>query len=136
MADPRDAARAAAADAFRPVGEALDRSLAALGIRPAETVNAPDDPSAGDGTTLATIEVIEPDGRTTLVPNITAFSYSSDAQQVGDPFAVTVPDPRLRYVQGHKLSEGSRVTFSLSSPHVAGGAKTKKITGVLVHREV
>ncbi len=97
---------------------------------------SPTDAGTNDGTTLATIEVIEPDGSTTTVPNITAFSYSCDAQQVGDPFAVTVPDPRLRYLREHKLCEGSRVTFSLASPFVGGGAKTKKITGVLVRREV
>lgn len=89
-----------------------------------------------DGTTTATIEVTEPDGAITHIPNLTAFSYSSDTQQVGDPFSVTVPDPRLRYIPKGLLAEGSRVTFSLSSPFVASGAKTKKVSGVIVRREV
>lgn len=88
-----------------------------------------------DSTSTAMIEVTEPDGTVTAVPNITSYSYSSDALQIGDPFAVTVPDPRLRYVAG-KLKEGSRITFSLQSPKVAGGAATKKRTGVIVKREV
>jgi hypothetical protein len=125
-------AQAALDAALAPVRNALRDAVADLGIGP--PVVAPSDPGAGDATTLATIEVTEPDGTITSVPNITAFSYSSDVQQIADPFAVTVPDPRRVYMS--KLTEGSRVTFSLQSPLVAGGAKTKKITGLVVRREL
>lgn len=87
-----------------------------------------------DGTTTAIITVTEPDGSITRVDNITAFSYSSDVQQIGDPFSVTVPDPRGIYRT--KLKRGSRVEFALSSPSVNGGAATKKVTGIIVGREV
>lgn len=134
MPDPRDQAGQAARDAFAPIGRDIRATLVALGITP--SLAAPDDPSAVDATTLATIEVTEPDGSTTRIPNITAFSYNADVQQVGDPFAVTVPDPRLELVSKGRLAEGSRVIFSLSSPSVAGGRATKKRTGRIIRREV
>lgn len=138
MADPQAVAQRLVDAAVGPVRTALDRSLAPLlGTAPTAPVGeaAPDDPGANDGTTLATIEVTVPfTGEVVRVPNITAFSYSSDVLQVGDPFSVTVPDPRGIYLG--KLIRGARVVLSLSSPFVAGGSKIRKTTGRVVRRRV
>src|SRR5262245_20113421 len=88
----------------------------------------PHDPRATDRTTLATVSI---DGEE--FPNLDSFSYSSDVMQIGDPFAVSIPDPRGRHAQ--KFRRGASVVFSLSNPGVAGGAKTTKVQkGILVRR--
>src|SRR3954468_6350285 len=116
MADQRKIASQAGADAFNkgPIGTALDRSIAQLlGIPTTAPEVAPDDPSASDALTLATIEVTVPfTGEVVRLPNITAFSYSSDVLGVGDPFSVTVPDPRGIYLS--QLVRGAKCTLSLS----------------------
>ena len=55
----------------------------------------PHDPRAVDRTTLATISI---DGQE--FPNLESFSYSSDVLQIGDPFAVSIPDPTGQYAVG------------------------------------
>ena len=127
MADPQAEAQRRIDATLDPVRSALDRSLAPLlGTSPQAPLAeaAPDNPSGGDGTTLATIEVTVPfTGEVVRVPNITAFSYSSDVLQVGDAFSVTVPDPRGIYVS--KLLRGARLVLSLSSPFIAGGSNAE-----------
>lgn len=117
---------------------------------------APGNPRATDDTTLASIVV----GRTQLqlaeaeqllssnladdafllagtdvmqVENLTSFSYSSNVMQMGDPFTVTVPDPRGKY--RNSFAPGSAVRFYLSNPLVNGGARTRKVTGIITNRE-
>src|SRR5262249_24973294 len=65
---------------------------------------------------------------------ITTFSYTSNVLQMGDPFSVTVPDPRGQFVD--KLLPGHSVRFYLSNPSVAGGARTPKATGIITQREL
>ena len=86
-----------------------------------------------DGTSLATVAVTIPFTHEVVrIDGLTAFSYSSDVRQVGDPFSVTVPDPRGKLVG--KLVRGARCVLSLSNASVAGGIKVRKTTGCWVCR--
>jgi len=138
MADLQMEAQRRIDAALQPVRSAVDRSLGPrLGGRPEPPVAeaAPDNPLSGGPTTLATIDVTVPfTGEVVRIPNLTAFSYSSDVLQVGDPFSVTVPDPRGLYLK--KLLRGAKVVLSLSNPSVAGGGKIRKITGRIIRRRV
>lgn len=65
--------------------------------------------------------------------NTVAFSYSNDVLQLGDPFSVTVPNPRGDY--NDKFQVGARIKLYLKNPNVAGGSPTLKHTGIIVDRE-
>jgi len=65
--------------------------------------------------------------------NTVAFSYSNDVLQLGDPFTVTVPNPRGEY--NDRLQVGARIKLYLQNPNVAGGNATIKHTGIIVDRE-
>ena len=98
-------------------------------------IAAPDDPGAGFATSLATVAVTVPFTHEVVrIDGLTAFSYSSDVRQVGDPFSVTVPDPRGKLVG--KLVRGARCVLSLSNASVAGGIKVRKTTGRIIRRRV
>lgn len=75
--------------------------------------------------------VIEVEGE--AIDGCSAFSYQSDVLAVGDPFSVTVPNPRGKYTS--KFLPGSRVQLKLSNPRVNGGALTLKHTGRLIERQ-
>lgn len=60
------------------------------------------------------------------------FSYSSDVLQLGDPFSVTVPNPRGVYTD--KFLRGQTIKLHLRNPNVKGNALTLKNTGVIVRR--
>lgn len=74
--------------------------------------------------------VIEVDGEAI---DTSGFSYASDVLSVGDPFAVTVPNPRGRFTK--KLGIGERITLKLSNAEVNGGTLTTKLRGRIVERE-
>ena len=95
---------------------------------------APDDPSATDSETLATVTVTDTDGNVTRIPNIKSFSYSSDVLAVGDQSSVIIPDPRRLYLD--KTKRGTRVELSLSNPLVQGGAETKKLVGRIWEQDI
>lgn len=65
--------------------------------------------------------------------NTVAFSYSNDVLQLGDPFSVTVPNPRGEY--NERFQVGARIKLYLKNPNVAGGELTLKHTGVIVSRD-
>jgi len=87
------------------------------------------DPYQGDGTTLATLEVAGQE-----LPNITRFSYRSDVLNLGDPFAVTLANPRGKWTG--KLPVGATVKYSLTNKDANGGQKTPKLVGIITHRDV
>lgn len=97
---------------------------------------APYDAHTVDGTTLAEIEILAhpTDTHGTVIPAIKSFSYSSDVQTLGDPFSLSIPDPRGKW-RGIVIP-GATVLLSLSSPLVDGGAKTPKMKGVIVDTDV
>ena len=102
-----------------------------------------DDPGVCDDTSWVVIsvteasEMLKPEGsrQSYTIQGIASFSYNSDVMQVGDPFNVTVPDPRGLYVHG-KLQPHSQITLSMVNGRVAGGAATKKRKGLIVRRSV
>ena len=61
------------------------------------------------------------------VPNITSFSYTDDIRQLGNPFAVRIPDPKGTYAP--VVTKGQPVQLYLSNPAVNNGAQTPKIRG-------
>lgn len=92
----------------------------------------PHDPFAVDYTTDAEIEASDGGSRTVALKSIGAFSYSSNVLQMGDPFSITVPDPRGEYADA--LWQGWSITFSMSNPYVKGGSKTRKQHGIITSR--
>lgn len=60
------------------------------------------------------------------------FSYSSDVLQLGDPFSVTVPNPRGVYTD--KFLRGQTIKLQLRNPNVKANALTLKHTGIIVRR--
>jgi hypothetical protein len=81
----------------------------------------------------STARAIFPPGSTppTLV-NTVGFSYSSDVLQLGDPFSVSVPNPRGLYTD--KFLRGQTVQLFLRNPNVQGNALTLKHLGIIVRR--
>jgi len=73
-----------------------------------------------------------PKTETTTIVNTVAFSYSSDITQLGDPFSVTIPDPRGRYKD--KFRRGQTIKLGLRNPNVEGGALTTKALGLITNR--
>lgn len=96
-------------------------------------------PSAEDPSTQAIIEVTEgtfrgdtrPEQVTALIDTV-GFSYSHDILQLGDPFSVTVPNPRGIYTD--RFSRGSAIKLLLRNPQVNGGTQALKHTGIIVRR--
>ena len=75
-----------------------------------------------------------PDKEIDRLVNTVEFSYSSDVTQLGDPFTVSVPDPRGRYVG--KFRKGQTIRLYLQNPNVDGNARTLKAIGLIVNRRV
>lgn len=67
------------------------------------------------------------------VENVTGFSYSSDVMQIGDPFSVSIPDPRGLYKNAFKRGWSAR--YYMSNPNVNGGALAWKQGGVITDRD-
>lgn len=76
---------------------------------------------------------VYPPGSTppTLV-NTVGFSYSSDMLALGDPFSVSVPNPRGQYTD--KFLRGQTIQLFLKNPNVEGNALTLKHLGIIVRR--
>jgi len=74
------------------------------------------------------------DGRSvrTEIQHTTGFSYSSDVLQIGDPFTITVPNPRGRY--NDVLRCGALIQLYLRNPNVNGGQQTLKHLGRIVRQ--
>lgn len=68
------------------------------------------------------------------IRNMVAFSYSHDVLTLGDPFSVTIPDPRGDYAGA--FVRGSKVKLHLKNPNVNGGQPTLKHLGLVVRRRV
>lgn len=66
------------------------------------------------------------------IEDTVGFSYSHDVLQLGDPFSVTIPDPKGRY--SGRFQRGADVDLYLTHPKVNGGQKTRKHTGLIVRR--
>lgn len=64
--------------------------------------------------------------------NTVSFSYSSDCLQLGDPFTVTIPNPRGQYTD--KFFRGQTVELYLRNPNVLGNQPTLKHTGIITRR--
>ncbi len=122
------------------VTDAFNRSFAALGIPVPQSLPAPAaagfDANLIDPQTLATIEVLAKptDKAGEMVPNIASFSYTSDIQQLGDPFSLRVPDPYGNWRD--KLADGKTIRIYLANPNVQGGTPTLKVTGIIVDSDV
>lgn len=76
--------------------------------------------------------VIEVDG-VGEIEDCTSFCYQNEVLAIGDPFAVTVANPRGKY-RG-KLRKGLKITLRLSNPEVNNGQLTLKHTGRIVRPE-
>lgn len=61
-----------------------------------------------------------------------AFSYSHDILQLGDPFSVTIPNPKGKYTG--KFGRGMGIRLELTNAAVNGGRPTLKHTGLIVRR--
>lgn len=66
------------------------------------------------------------------VIGISGFSVSIDILQMGDPFSLTVPNPRGKW--NEKLKPGAAIQLKLSNPNVNGGTPTLIHTGRIVGR--
>ena len=66
------------------------------------------------------------------IEDTVGFSYSHDVLQIGDPFSVTIPDPKGRY--SGRFQRGADVDLYLTHPKVNGGQATRKHTGLIVRR--
>ncbi|MFO0578703.1 MAG: hypothetical protein U1A78_32270 [Polyangia bacterium] len=67
------------------------------------------------------------------IRNIVSWAASQDVLMIGDPFSVTVPNPRGAYTQ--KLQVGAKVELLLSNPGVHGGAPALTHTGLVTDRD-
>lgn len=61
------------------------------------------------------------------------YSYETDVLTLGDSFAVTVPDPNLKYIDA--IRPGDLVELFMADPNVAGGATTRKLIGRVTRRQ-
>lgn len=64
--------------------------------------------------------------------NTVGFSYSSDCLALGDPFTVTIPNPRGYYTD--KFLRGQTVQLYLRNPNVLGNQPTLKHLGIITRR--
>jgi prophage tail gpP-like protein len=60
------------------------------------------------------------------------YSYDTDLLTLGDAFAVSIPDPNLRYRGLPKM--GQLVELFMEDPDVDGGAKVRKLKGRVTRR--
>ena len=67
------------------------------------------------------------------IRNVVSWAASQDVLMIGDPFSVTIPNPRGSYTK--KLEEGAKVELLLSNPGVRGGAPALTHTGLVVERD-
>lgn len=58
---------------------------------------------------------------------ISNYSYDSDILQLGDPCAVTIPDPNSQYT----VNIGDKFELFMADPAVSGGEKIQKVTGLV-----
>lgn len=82
-----------------------------------------------DPTSLATLLI---DGEE--VKNITSWVASQDVLMLGDPFSVTIPNPRGKYTK--KLKVGAKVQLYLQNPGVEANSPALTHTGIVVDREI
>lgn len=75
-----------------------------------------------------------PESNPTRIVNTVNFSYSSDILQLGDPFSVTIPNPRGQYTD--KFLPGQTVQLHLRNPAVEGNALTLKHRGIITRRRM
>lgn len=68
------------------------------------------------------------------IKNVTSWVASQDCLLLGDPFSVTIPNPRGRYTK--KLKVGDSVQLRLSNPAVNGGQPALTHTGLITERDV
>ena len=68
------------------------------------------------------------------VRNLTSWVASQDVLMIGDPFSVTVPNPRGVWTK--KLKVGAQVKLYLQNPGVQGNRATLTHTGIVVERTV
>lgn len=85
--------------------------------------------TSADPGTQATITTGDHD-----VKDISGFSVSIDILQMGDPFSLTVPNPRGKWT--NKLTCGSKATLKMANPNVNRGNPALMHTGRLVGREL
>lgn len=82
-----------------------------------------------DPTSTATLLI---DGQE--VNKVTSWVASQDILMLGDPFSVTVPNPRGQYTK--KLKKGAKVQLYLQNPAVEANSPALTHTGIVVDREV
>lgn len=82
-----------------------------------------------DPTSTATLLI---DGQE--VNKVTSWVASQDILMLGDPFSVTIPNPRGAYTK--KLRKGAKVQLYLQNPAVEANSPALTHTGVVVDREV
>lgn len=76
--------------------------------------------------------IFPPDSTPLQLVNTVAFSYSSDCLALGDPFTVTIPNPRGIYTD--KFLRGQTVQLFLRNPNVVGNQLTLKHLGIITRR--
>lgn len=67
------------------------------------------------------------------VTGISGFSVSIDIMQMGDPFSLTIPNPRGKW--NKTLKPGAAIQLKLSNPNINGGQPTLMHTGRIVGRQ-
>lgn len=82
-----------------------------------------------DPTTQATIEIGGMNVR-----DISGFSVSLDIMQLGDPFSLTLPNPRGKWTD--KLKAGASVRLKMANPNVNGGRESLMHTGLVTGRQL
>ena len=82
-----------------------------------------------DPTSTATLLI---DGQE--VNKVTSWVASQDILMLGDPFSVTIPNPRGAYTK--KLAKGAKVQLYLQNPAVEANSPALTHTGIVVDREV
>jgi prophage tail gpP-like protein len=86
------------------------------------------DPYATDRTPRVTVVIAGIE-----YPNITQYSIDNDVLQLGDPFAVTIPNPQGRL--NGKIAIGDSVEVFMADPDVAGGQKLRVLKGLITGRD-
>ena len=86
-----------------------------------------------DQTTKITIQVKAPNGTTYEVDKITSFSLAFDILNLGDPFSITVPDPKKKWK--NILVPGQPLKVFASNPNVQNGAQVQMYDGLIVNRQ-
>lgn len=84
------------------------------------------DPTKADRGTTAVIEL---EGLSEPLRNITQFAVSDDALQVGDTFSAVVPDPRGTLWRA--IPDYARYKFYLKNPNIDGGTPSLRQSGII-----